>query len=525
MGRKFLFKLLLLAFVMVGIVYIPTRINYLNEVIPSEVTKFADDWPMANRDYSNTRAYTGGGIDSKSVSKLGLAWSLPITGISEWGAATTNPLILGNTVYLQDLKSNVYSVDLVSGKLNWFKNYDLDIAGPNGLAIGWGKIFAQKGHYDLVALDMTGKEIWSRKLSSNPNVGVDVQPYVYDHLVYTSTVPGVDNQNFYRGGSVGVIYALDEATGQIKWSFNTIDTKDIWGNVKVNSGGGAWFPPAIDLVSKIMYWGIGNPAPWPGTAEFPNGTSRPGANLYTNSIVALDNKTGALKWYNQVAPHDLLDYDFQASPILIGNVVVGAGKMGKVVAMDKTTGKTLWTTKVGTHLNDELTELPPGITSVSPGPLGGVETMMAYANGIIFVPVVNITVQYTPTEFVASSFNLGAGKGELVALDAVTGKILWVRKLGSLNVGAATAVNDLVFTSTFDGKIYAYEGKSGKLVWQYQAPGGINGWPAVAGDTIVFPVGMGKSPVLLAFKINGSAKAVIPTQTSAPPAAGKGFQQ
>lgn len=519
-----MFKLLVLLFVMVGLLYAITRINYMRQVVPDEITKSANDWPMANHDYSNTRAYMGGGIDSKSINKLGLAWSLPITGVSEWGAATTNPLILGNNVYLQDLKSNIYSVDLTSGKLNWRKDYNLDIAGPNGLAIGWGKIFAQKGHYELTALDMTGKEIWSRKLSANPNIGMDIQPTVYDHLVYTSTVPGANNETFYEGGSFGTIFALDETTGQVKWSFDTVDSKDIWGNVKVNSGGGAWYPPAIDLVNKIMYWGVGNPAPWPGTKDFPNGTSRPGPNLYTSSIVALDHATGALKWYNQVSPHDLFDYDFQASPILTGNMVIGAGKMGKVVAMDRTTGKTLWTTKVGTHLNDDLKTLPDEPINVSPSPIGGVETMIAYANGIVFVPVVDLTVKYTSTGFVATSFNLGAARGELVAIDAATGKIMWVNKLGSMDVGAATVVNDLVFTSTLDGKIYAYEGKTGKQVWQYQAAGGINGWPAVSGDTIVFPVGMGKNPALLAFKIGASAKTGAPTQTSAP-AAGKGFKQ
>lgn len=198
--------------------------------------------------------------------------------------------------------------------------------------------------------------------------------------------------------------------------------------------------------------------------------------------------------------------------------------MGKVVAMDRTSGKTLWTSLIGTHLNDSLKSLPKGSTRVSPGPLGGVETMMAYSDGVIYVPVVDMTVEYTPSEFVVKSFDLAAGKGELVALDAASGKTLWVKKFDSMNVGAATVVNDLVFTSTFNGKIYAFNKKTGQQVWSYQAPGGINGWPAVSGDTILFPVGMGKSPVLLAFKVGATGT----PSTSAPtnnPASGKGFQQ
>lgn len=495
--------------------------------IPSEVTLNASDWPMANQNYSNTRAAVGSTISSSTVSSLSPTWSLPITGVSEWGAATTNPVILGNIVYFQDLQSNVYAVDFNSGKQLWMKKYNLPISGPNGVAVGYGKVFAQKGHYDVVALDMNGNELWDKKISNNDNVGVDVQLSVYGNMVYASTVPGVTNSNFYKGGGIGVIYALDTNTGVVKWSFDTVDTADIWGNPGVNSGGGAWYPPAIDTSANTLFWGTGNPAPWPGTTDFPNGNSRPGNNLYTSSLISLNQSNGKLKWYNQVSPHDLFDFDFEVSPILTTvkgkNIVIGAGKMGKVVAFDRASGQTIWSTNVGTHLNDTLTKLPTGVTSVSPSPLGGVETNLAYANGVVYVPLNDMTVQYTPSGFVATSFNLSAGKGELVAIDAASGKILWSNKFNSLDVGAATLVNDLVFTSTYDGNIYAFDAKSGKQVWTYQAPGGINAWPAVKGDTILFPVGLGKNPQLLAFKIGGSLN--INKGTNVPGQAGKGFQQ
>ena len=501
-------------------------------VIPLEVKKFESDWPTANQNYSNTRSAVGSSINLSNISKLGVSWSSPISGVSEWGAATTNPLILGNTVYFQDLKSNVYAVDFTSGKQIWKKEYDLDIAGPSGVAVGYGKIFAVKGHYDVVALDLKGNELWSTNLSNNQNIGIDIQPVVYGNKVYVSTVPGISNDNFYKGGSIGIIYALNVWDGSVEWMFNTVDTADIWGNIDVNSGGGAWYPPAIDTKTGSLYWGIGNPAPWPGTSEFPNGTSRPGPNLYTNSLVSLDHSDGKLLWYNQILPHDLFDYDLEVSPILATvsvdgvpkDVVFGAGKMGKVYAFDRKDGKKIWEVSVGEHLNDTLTSLPLGITKVSPGPLGGVETSMAYADGILYVPVVNLAVSYTPSELVISSFNLSKGKGELVAIDASTGKILWNNEFNSINVGAATVVNDLVFTSTYDGKIYAFNSKKGNLVWEYQAPGGINGWPAVKDDTIIFPVGLGKTPVLLSFKIGSDlTKSVNSTFPAA--GVGKGFQQ
>lgn len=500
--------------------------------VPSEVKKYASDWPTANQNFSNTRAAVGSKINASNVSTLGVAWSLPIKGVSEWGAATTNPIILGNIVYFQDLKSNVYAVDFTTGKQLWVKEYNEDSGAPSGLSVGYGKIFAMKGHFEIVALDMKGNELWTSTISKDPNIGVDIQTTVYGDMVYVSSVPGLSNENFYKGGAFGVLYALDQKTGKIVWSFNTIDSKDIWGNPQVNSGGGSWYPPAIDTKTNIMYWPIGNPAPWPGTKEFPNGSSRPGPNLYTNSIVALNQSDGKLLWYNQVLPHDLFDYDLQISPILATldisgtktDIILAAGKMGRVYAIDKSTGKTLWETAVGTHQNDTLKVLPEGTTKVSPGPLGGVETSMAYSDGIVYVPVVNMVVEYTPSEFVAASFDFSTATGELVAIDAATGKILWDNKLDSLNVGAATVVNDLVFTSTFDGKIYAFNSKTGDKVWEYQAPGGINGWPAVKGDAIIFPVGMGKTPVLIAFKV-GAASGQQAETTAPVGGEGKGFKQ
>jgi len=133
--------------------------------VPKEIVKYAKDWPVANKDYSNSRASIDSKINSGNVSELGIAWAFAIPGASEWGAAATNPLILGNTVYLQDLKSSIYAIDFKNGELIWNKEYSLDNAGPTGPAIADGKIFITKGHYEAAALDMKGNELWSVKLS------------------------------------------------------------------------------------------------------------------------------------------------------------------------------------------------------------------------------------------------------------------------------------------------------------------------------------------------------------------------
>jgi outer membrane protein assembly factor BamB len=316
---------------------------------------------------------------------------------------------------------------------------------------------------------------------------------------------------------MGIIHALDERTGNELWSFNTVKNRRMWGNPKVNSGGGAWYPPAVDTSNGTTYWGIGNPAPYPGTKAFPSASSRPGPNLYTDSELAL-NSSGELQWFQQVKPHDLFDGDFQISPILatttIGgssrDIVIGSGKLGHVVAFDRQTGEELWDTQVGLHRNDDLTTIPAGKTvTVAPGVYGGVETPMALADGVVFVPVVNV-----PTDYTASSStqpDVAGGTGELNAIDVSTGTIMWTAKLDAPDFGGALVAGDLVFTSTFSGEVLAFDRASGEQVWSMQAPGGINSPMSAAGDTLLVPVGLGPQPMVLALVLG--ATGTIPTAT------------
>ncbi|WP_081472323.1 outer membrane protein assembly factor BamB family protein [Methanothrix harundinacea] len=485
--------------------------------IPPEVSDGARDWPLPNGDYENTRAAAGSAINSENVGELGVVWSFPIPGIGAYGAAASNPIIVGDVVYFQDLRCNVFALDLETGDPIWSRFYNVtEVVGPNGPAVGWGKVFVAKDLYNVTALDAgTGEEVWTTRLSEVATTGIDIQPSVYAGLVYVSTVPGTGDV-FYAPGGIGVISALDAETGDIVWEFSTVDSPDLWGNPGVNSGGGAWYPPAVDVETGITFWGTGNPAPFPGTEEWPSGTSRPGPNLYTDSLVALDHATGDMIWYHQVLPHDLFDHDFQISPILAERdsggrsqkVVYGAGKMGKVYAFDRTSGELLWSAVVGRY--DEAAQLdvlPEGTTRIYPGVLGGVETPMAYSDGVLYVPVVNLFTDWTPTSLDTSTIDFNNGTGELVAIDASTGKILWIRSFETMALGGATVINDLVFAAEYDGTIHAFRAETGEEVWEMRAPAGINGWPAVAGETIVWPAGVGADPKLVAFRLGGAAEA------------------
>ncbi len=480
---------------------------------PPEVVQYAKDWPLANRDYANTRATSDSAINSGNVATLGAAWAFAFPATGAFGSASSNPLILGDTVYFQDLAHNVYALDLGTGRVDWNRIYGVSGVGPNGPAVGWGKLFASSGPYTMAALDLrTGVPVWEQAVSGidKGTVGIDIQPTAFGGEVYLSTVPGSSNANFYAGGGIGVLYGLDAATGVIRWSFATVDSADVWGHPTINSGGGSWYPPAIDEATGLTFWSIANPALFPGTAEFPNGTSRPGPNLYTNSLAALGGADGRLKWYTQVLPHDIMDHDLQLSPILatatVGGqpqeIVITGGKMGRVYALNRETGALLWIAVVGDHMNDQLAAFPAGTTTVLPGILGGIETPMAYSDGVVYAAVNNLAADFTPSTWRLHSF--GESTGDLVAIDAATGQILWQKHFLSGNYGGATVVNDLVFTGTFDGMIYAFNKDTGEQLWSYRAPAGVNAWPAVAGDTIVWPVAGPGLPSLIAFRLGST---------------------
>ena len=243
----------------------------------------------------------------------------------------------------------------------------------------------------------------------------------------------------------------------MRWKFDTI--RDPWRYPLEAGGGGLWYPVSVDEQGRL-YAGNSNPAPWGGSPQRPNGAAFPGPVPYTNSLLVLDARTGRLLWHDQVTPHDVRDYDFEATPILATvedeELVLGAGKAGRVIAWDRETRRRRWTTAVGLHRND-LGPLPPRRVTVCPGLLGGVETPMAYAEGRLFVPVVDLCGWGSATaRQELTSLEPSRGKGRLVALDAATGRALWARRLPSPNFGCATVSNDVVFTSTFDGTVYAF---------------------------------------------------------------------
>ena len=247
------------------------------------------------------------------------------------------------------------------------------------------------------------------------------------------------------------------------WSFDTVASPDLWGNPSVNSGGGSWYPPSFSPASGLLYVGIANPAPFVGTPQYPNGSSRPGPNLYTDSTVALRMVSGKLVWYHQAQAHDLFDRDFVHTMIVpvpassgrsATTVVVGTGKGGVVIGMNPSTGRQLWRTPVGIHRNDNLTSLS-GTTEILPGTFGGVLTPPASAQGTVFVATLNAPDTLHPDQTAYFGGKTGTMPGEVVALDARSGHKLWDTRVPGDPTGGVTVVNNLVLTATLQGSVVA----------------------------------------------------------------------
>ena len=317
---------------------------------------------------------------------------------------------------------------------------------------------------------------------------INVAPVVWKGFVFLGTIG-------YAPFGRGTIYALDARTGAIRWQFNTI--KNPWPHPLQAGGGGIWYPVSVDERGRL-YAGNSNPGPWGGSRRFPNGAAFPGPALYTDSLIVLDARTGKLQWYDQVTPHDIRDHDFEATPMLVTangtKLVIGGGKGGHVIAWNRDTRKRVWETTVGVHRND-TGPLPRHRVTVCPGLYGGIETPMAYASGRVFVPVVNLCGWSSAiSRQSVATIRPSRGRGEFVALDAANGHVLWDRHLPSPDFGCATAVNDIVFTSTWAGMVYAFAAKDGKLLWHARMPAKINACPAIDGNQLLIGAGVPRSP-------------------------------
>ncbi|HEV2580876.1 MAG TPA: PQQ-binding-like beta-propeller repeat protein, partial [Ktedonobacteraceae bacterium] len=424
-----------------------------------------------------------------------------LQGMGPDGEDVANPVIANGIAYLQEGASNVIAVQDATGRVLWTHEYNsIPSSGPNGVTFANGRIYGVTA-CGVFALDaQTGRQVWYDTHLATGTVRFDIAPQVANGKVFVSSA-------ITFGG--GIIYALDAATGTTLWSFQTVVDK-VGQQLKATAGG-AWDAMLIGPDNSV-YAGIGNPY-----LSLQEAQATPSRELYTDSLVKLNQTTGQLEWYYQAFPNDFHDWDLQISPIyttVAGRpVVLAAGKGGVVFAFDATSGQLLWKTSVGIHNgHDDDDQLALDGTlhlqapyTLEPGEVGGVETNMAAADGVVYVPVDNLPETFATATSRVGTSNFFQGKGEMVAIDIATGKPLWATQLPQLPLGGATVSNDLVFTATFTGELMALSRQDGSVVWTAQLPAGSNATLAIVGNTLLagagLPLTTTQHPAVVAYRL------------------------
>ncbi len=416
-------------------------------------------------------------------------------------------MVDGGVAYLEDPQSNVLAIDLATGQILWETRNEEPASGPAGVTVARGMVFAASNTNAFALSVKTGRKIWSVELAPRLSEEIAMAPGYHDGLVFFSTVPST------APGGVGVLWALNAKSGKKVWSFDTVP-KGLWGHPGINWGGGLYYAPAFDGEGGV-YVGISNAGPVPGTARYPWGSSRPGPNLYSDSIVKLDEKTGKIEWHYQITPHAICNGSL-VSPVLTESrgrkVVIGTGSMGIVVALDRENGKLLWRRPVGVHnghdndglivMKGESRRLKTPVT-IYPGRYGGVPAPVSVKGATVFVPVVDAATRLVTQSGVEQ---VGPERGELVALDVTTGTAKWKRRFPAPVFGPVVTTNDLVFADSSDGSIHAFDIDNGKQVWRGSLGAEVEGGMTVAGDTLLARTGIpssGQTPALLAYRLGG----------------------
>ena len=328
--------------------------------------KTPNDWLTYHGDYKSHHYSALDQINADNIKNLGVAWT-HMPGRSTRGLQSM-PLVADGVLYYSGSYSRVFALDGATGKPIWsyFPELDEELVSMQthspynrGVALGDGKVFVGTVDGRLIALDMkTGKQVWDTKLidSKKLTVGFTGAPLVVKDMVIIGSQGG-------EWTSRGPIFGVDVKTGQKKWEFFTVagteDAKATWGNESWRTGGGGgWMPGGYDVETNTIWWGTANPAPlydWAG-ADWMKSGPRPGTNLYTSSVIALDPDTGKLKFYHQQLPHDAWDFDSAVGEFLMidrdgRKLVVHPNKGGFIFVYDRANAKVQNVWRIASNIN------------------------------------------------------------------------------------------------------------------------------------------------------------------------------
>lgn len=470
-------------------------------------------------------------INADNVAKMVPAFASSLGGEKQRGQES-QPIVYDGVIYVTGSYSRLFAFDAHTGEKMW--EYDARL--PDGImpccdvvnrgaAIYGDKIIFGTLDAHLVALNRkTGKVIWNKTLADySAGYSFTAAPMI----VKGKVIYGNSGGEF---GIIGKVEARDVNTGELVWSRPTVEgnmgmlngkestmtgkLNASWpGDMYKNGGGATWLGGTYDPDTNSLFFGTGNPGPW-------NSNLRPGDNLYTSSLLAIDPDSGEIKWHYQYTPHDGWDFDgvnefipFDATingkPMKLG---AQANRNGFFFVLDRTNGKFIsatpfvskvtWATgydKKGRPMFDPNNRPGPptgekGNTVFSaPSFLGGKNWMpMAFSQqtGMFYVPSNEwgMDIWNEPITYKKGAAYLGAGFtikplyedhiGVLRAIDPTTGKIKWEYKnKAPLWGGVLTTAGNLVFTGTPEGYLKAFDAKTGKELWKFNTGSGVVGSP------------------------------------------------
>lgn len=517
-----------------------------------------DEWPLYGHDLGGQRYATLTQIDTTTVPRLVPKWTFH-SGVP--ATFQTTPIVVDAVMYVSLPFSGVAALDAATGRERWRyvhqSRAERLCCGPanRGVAVGGGRVYIGTVDGRLVALDAaSGAVVWdvtvadyrgtteatSQLKQDDPlsrvgatgstGVGISAAPLVYDGKVFVGiagvgyglhpdqglAVVGVSGQY----GRPGLMAAFDAATGRRIWQFDvtragwegrfretTPDGVPLNRDVRAErtaeprhadawryGGGSIYATPVVDPARHLLIFGTGNPSPQMADA------SRPGDNLYTSSLVALDLRTGKLVWHYQEVPHDRWGYDVASPPVLLDlslrgrrvPAVAQAGKTGWVYVLDRRMGRLLFKSEPFVPQRNLFTPPQPGEgVVIAPGIAGGANwSPSAYdpVRRLFFVGALHLPTRYIAHEAprpdgtvlqYASTQNTDEAWGTLTAIDlAAGGRIRWQVKTDEPLVGGVLATaGGLVFSGVGKGRFAAFDAASGRELWSYHCEAGVNAPP------------------------------------------------
>jgi alcohol dehydrogenase (cytochrome c) len=452
------------------------------------------DWLYQTRDYRGQRHAPIDQIDKGNVGALQPVCLYQLGGD---GTFQSNPVVHDGVMYVTTYRLTV-AIDARSCRQKWrheWQAQDDELWKNNrGVAIKDGRVFRGSADGYLFALDVAdGRLLWARQVA-DPKLGetFTMAPMAFEDLVLIGPAGSENNVSGWVG-------AFDARDGREVWRFKTVPGAkdpaegDTWPNPQdIPLGGGAvWTPFSLDVNKAELYVAVTNPAP-----DLP-AHLRPGPNLYTNSIVALNVRTGALRWYRQLVPNDAHDWDLtQVSPLLRLTIdgqeralVTTVGKDGILRPIDRETHEVLWETEVTTQKNVDLPLTTEGVL-VCPGVLGGVEwngpawdprTRSLFVNAVDWCSTFSLSdeeIMFVPGElYIGGEIEMESeSRGWLSAMDAETGRVRWRYESDRpLLAAGITTSGGLVFTGELNGSFLALDADTGKELYRFNTGGPIGG--------------------------------------------------